>query len=94
MNNELLKNYFTDHQMADVLGMTVGGLRNKIYRGRGDELPTRSNIGRMRLWQKTVVAQWLEVSLDAETAKRLIERGEKSLSIAAPADKQTTKKQK
>lgn len=32
MNHELLNYYYTDNQLASILGITLGGLRNKIYK--------------------------------------------------------------
>lgn len=86
MNNELLENYFTDTQLAAVLGITVGGLRNKIYRGKADELPGFARLGRVRLWQKTVVSKWLATQLDAETVKSLLAKGEDSVAGASFSD--------
>ena len=86
MNNELLANYFTDQQMATVLGITVGGLRNKIYREKADDLPSFSKIGRVRLWQKAVVSKWLLKSLDEPTVKSLLALGEKAVAGASFSD--------
>ncbi len=32
MNHELLNYYYTDNQLATIFGITLGGLRNKIYK--------------------------------------------------------------
>lgn len=34
MNEEILDRYFTDRQMAKIVGISLGGLRNKLYRHR------------------------------------------------------------
>lgn len=80
MNNEILKNYFTDPQMAEVLDMSLGGMRNKLYRGKADELPACTKFGRMRLWQKDVVRNWLLKRLAADTVEKLMDKGDRSLS--------------
>ena len=57
IQQELLSKYFTDHQVAAIYDMTVGGMRNKIYRDGADigELPVdavNSFPKRLRLWDK------------------------------------------
>lgn len=76
MNNEILAYYFTDAQMAVIEGITLGGLRNKIYRGNAHsdgsaspadqlpvaDLPEHINVNpRTRLWSKEKVRAHLMV---------------------------------
>jgi hypothetical protein len=79
VNNEILKHYFTDQQMAVVLGITLGGLRNKIYRKRTADLPNSTSfLGRWRLWQKEEVHAWLlaRFNNDHEMVKAMMKNGE------------------
>lgn len=59
MNSEISRHYFSDHQFASILGITTGGLRNKIYRGEVKGLPPYSTMRRKRLWGKTDVRTYL-----------------------------------
>lgn len=60
MNNEILQFYFTDNQLAVMMGITLGGLRNKIYRTNTSELPECTNVNsRTRLWLKSTVRDHL-----------------------------------
>lgn len=80
MNNEILKHYFTDHQMAAVLGISVGGLRNKIYRKNATDLPeSMQAVARCRLWRKEIVRAWLMRKYHkADVVSDLMEAGEKA----------------
>lgn len=80
MNNEILKHYFTDHQMAAVLGMSVGGLRNKIYRKNATDLPeSMQAVARCRLWRKETVRAWLMRKYHkADVVSDLMQTGEKA----------------
>lgn len=89
MNNEILHYYFTDSQMAAILGITLGGLRNKIYRGTTDELPKCIDvILRTRLWSKKGVREYLlmKYSQNTEVVDTLIKRGE-AMSVSVVGGK-------
>jgi hypothetical protein len=79
MNNEILKNYFTDRQIAALQGITLGGLRNKIYRKKTSDLPEFIVIhSRTRLWHKEKTRAWLTERYkgDTETVARLMKVAE------------------
>lgn len=59
MNNEISRHYFSDRQFASILGISIGGLRNKIYRGEVKGLPPYSTMRRKRLWGKSDVRTYL-----------------------------------
>lgn len=75
MNHELLNYYYTDNQLATILGITLGGLRNKIYKetknrkerdggissvNDGHFLPECLSVNaRTRLWPKEKVKAFL-----------------------------------
>jgi len=97
MNNEILKHYFTDHQLAAILGITLGGLRNKIYRGRLEDLPKSTQVmSRWRLWHKEETKTWLlaRFNSDVEMVKNLLKVGEDTDSGATPTKKRARKKQR
>lgn len=101
MNSEILKDYFTDTQIAAIEGITLGGLRNKIYRlskekasadpSQSPGLPEFINANpRNRLWHKEKVRAWLmdRYKGDHQTVERLMKVGEdagKKASTDAPA---------
>jgi predicted DNA-binding transcriptional regulator AlpA len=79
MDNEILEKYFTDAQVAAVLGVTIGGLRNKLYRHKDEELPSRVQVtSRARIWKKESTREWLirRFGGDVETVDMLMARGE------------------
>lgn len=79
MNNEILGYYFTDNQLAVIMGITLGGLRNKIYRGNTQELPEHTVVNsRTRLWAKTKVREHLikEYKDNVEIVDDLMRKGE------------------
>lgn len=79
MNNEILKNYFTDRQIAALQGITLGGLRNKIYRKKTGDLPNFIVVNsRMRLWHKDKTRSWLmtRYQSDAQTVAHLMKKAE------------------
>lgn len=81
MNNEILQYYFTDSQLAVIKGITLGGLRNKIYRGNTEELPKWINVNsRTRLWAKQAVRDHLmqEYGSNENVVNDLISKGEKA----------------
>jgi hypothetical protein len=83
MNNEILKNYFTDRQIAALQGITLGGLRNKIYRKKVADLPTFIVVNsRTRLWHKEKTRTWLTERYqgDAETVNRLMKTAEETVA--------------
>lgn len=87
MNNEILQYYFTDNQLAAIKGITLGGLRNKIYRSKDSGLPPYISVNtRTRLWSKEVVREHLmtEYQGDVNVVDGLIAMGEK-IHHKAPA---------
>lgn len=79
MNNEILGYYFTDSQLAVIMGITLGGLRNKIYRGNTQELPEHTTVSsRTRLWSKEKVRAHLikEYKDNVEIVDELMRKGE------------------
>ena len=52
--------YYTDHEIADLLGISLGRLRNKLSGGHA--LPPRIQPPgcRNRLWPREAVHQWSE----------------------------------
>lgn len=54
------RNYYTDQELSDLLGISVGRLRNKIT--AGSPLPPRIEPPdcRHRLWPRAAVHEWLE----------------------------------
>lgn len=79
MNNEILKNYFTDRQIAALQGITLGGLRNKIYRKKTNDLPKFIVVNsRTRLWHKEKTRSWLmtRYQSDEQTVARLMRAAE------------------
>lgn len=52
--------FLSDEQLADLLGITVRGLRNKVL--RGDPLPPHCRLPgmRIRLWPEDGVIEWIE----------------------------------
>lgn len=95
MNNEILQHYFTDNQIAAIHGITLGGLRNKIYRGTTKELPDCIDVAlRTRLWPKKGVREHLlkEYRQNTEVVDALMKRGEAAPASASPAKKQGKKK--
>jgi hypothetical protein len=57
---EPLSTYYTDHEVAVLLGISVGRLRNKVC--AGSPLPPRIEPPgcRHRLWARGAVHAWLE----------------------------------
>lgn len=51
--------YYSDQELAKLLGISLGALRNKV--ARGDELPPRVCVPglRKRLWPTNEVDRWL-----------------------------------
>jgi hypothetical protein len=76
MHSEILNEYFTDNQMAAVLGMSLGGLRNKVYRQQKGALPESSQLLRDRFWEKAKVKEWLLKQVSEPVAADLMRRGE------------------
>lgn len=79
----IFKKYFTDQQVAAVYGLTVGGLRNKIYAIQKNpksaaRLPKFTNVlARGRLWLKAEVRSHLmEIYKDGDVVDGLMARGE------------------
>ena len=56
----MIGNYFNDRQLAQLLGITLGRLRNKI--SAGEPLPPRIELPgcRNRLWHIDTVHEWLK----------------------------------
>ncbi len=54
------KQYYSDAEMATLLGISLSRLRSKIY--QGEPLPARIEIpsSRNRLWNKEDVHNWLD----------------------------------
>jgi predicted DNA-binding transcriptional regulator AlpA len=52
--------YMNDKEVSELLGITIGRLRNKI--SAGCELPPRTKLPgcRQRLWPTEAVRDWLE----------------------------------
>ncbi len=89
MNNEILKNYFTDRQIAALQGITLGGLRNKIYRKKVQDLPDFIVVNsRTRLWHKEKTRTWLTERYqgDTETVNRLMKTAEETEASVAGED--------
>lgn len=87
MHNEILKTYFTDTQIAVLQGITLGGLRNKIYRNKVDDLPKFIVAGsRTRLWNKEKTREWLlsRYQNDAATVDGLMKAAEEAGTTARP----------
>lgn len=85
MNNEILKNYFTDRQIAKLQGITLGGLRNKIYRKKVNDLPEFIVVNsRTRLWHKEKTRAWLlqHYQGDVETVNNLFSVAESTPAVS------------
>lgn len=81
MNHEILAHYYTDNQMAVIMGITLGGLRNKIYREKTEDLPEYISVGsRTRIWSKLSVKEYLlkQYHGNAQMAEILMKKGEKA----------------
>lgn len=81
MNSEILSYYYTDSQVAAILGITLGGLRNKIYRGQKAHLPKFIELGsRTRLWPKDEVAAHLvsQYQGNQDVVDLLLKKGEET----------------
>lgn len=54
------RQFLSDEQLADLLGISVRGLRNKVV--RGDPLPPHCRLPglRIRLWPEDGVVEWIE----------------------------------
>ena len=79
MNKEILENYFTDAQISVILGITLGGLRNKIYRKKTDDIPPFLEVSsRARVWSKEKVKIFLlgQYDGDEDTVNKLLAKGE------------------
>ncbi|MFV0510209.1 MAG: helix-turn-helix transcriptional regulator [Shewanella algae] len=50
--------YLTYEQVADLLCMSTGGLRNRM--SRGELMPPSVKVGRRRLFPETAFHQWLQ----------------------------------
>lgn len=52
--------FLSDEQLADLLGISVQGLRNKV--ARGDPLPPHCRLPgmRVRLWPEQLVREWID----------------------------------
>ncbi len=59
-NNEKMPDYYGDAEIARLLGISLGRLRNKL--SAGDPLPAciRPPGCRKRLWHRQSVHQWLD----------------------------------
>lgn len=96
----IAKKYFTDSQTAAVFGLSLGGLRNKIYHiAKNPQTPARlpkitQVSSRSRLWLKTDVrAHLMEIYKDAEVVNGLMARGEQASPEGAGAgDKRKKRK--
>lgn len=72
-------NYYTDIEIADLLGISLGRLRNKLSAGHA--LPPRIQPPgcRNRLWSREAVHQWLDqftiMPADTRQGQRIIRRG-------------------
>lgn len=55
----MTEQYYSDAEIAELLGISLSRLRGKIY--QGEPLPTRIQIpgSRTRLWHKEDVHNWL-----------------------------------
>ena len=87
MHEQILARYFTDNQIAAILDISVGGLRNKLYRRNPDRTKPDSDLppytpvaARVRLWSKDAVRAWLieRYQGDAETVELLMAQGERT----------------
>lgn len=54
------RKFLNDEQLADLLGVSVRGLRNKVV--RGDPLPPYCRLPgmRVRLWPEDGVVDWIQ----------------------------------
>ena len=99
MNSEIHKDYFIDTQIAAIEGITLGGLRNKIYRlskpqqGKGKHqegsLPEFICVApRKRLWHKEKTRAWLMERYrgDQQIVDRLLQVAEDALKNAKDSD--------
>jgi hypothetical protein len=85
MHEEILEKYFTDPQLAAIIGISLGGLRNKLSRSKPASETLRADLpqptqaaSRLRLWNKDTVREWLLVRFngDVGTVELLMRRGE------------------
>jgi hypothetical protein len=53
-------NYYTDSEIADLLGISLGRLRNKLSAGQPLPLRIQPPGCRNRLWPSQAVHEWLE----------------------------------
>lgn len=55
----MMDQYYSDNELADLLGISLSRLRGKIY--QGEPLPARIQVpgSRTRLWRKQDVHDWL-----------------------------------
>ena len=62
--------FYTDIEIAELLGVSLGRLRNKL--SGGCLLPPRIQLpgSRRRLWPRDAVHQWLGQFLETDTTKR------------------------
>jgi len=67
MDNVIEKKYLTDKEFSELLGISIGRLRNKV--SGGENLPRRiePNGCRTRLWPAEEVYMWLDKYLISDS---------------------------
>lgn len=65
-----MERYLTTDEAAEVLRMTAAGLRNRLYRAQGDEVPPYVELGRRRLFPAAELEAWMRGRMRGGSGRR------------------------